>query len=323
MIVFVNGQFVPEEQAVVSVFDRGFLLGDGLFETVQVRQGVPFRWAQHAERLQRGAALLRLPLPTPVAGAEDATNGPCDLEPGRAGPPGRPCEWQRAQRSRPTKPGVRLMESLRPQVGELIRRNGLSDAVLRITVSRGPGPRGYSITGAGPSTLVMALHPTPAPAPKTWRVATSAVRLVTGDPLAGVKTCSKAWQVMARAEAEAKGADEALLLNTDGQLAEGAGANLFWIEGGLVCTPPVSAGILPGITRALVLELCAELGVPVCETNGTRQTLLAVEGVFFTLSTWGIVPASELDGCPLPHSPLVDRLQAASQNRLLAETATP
>jgi branched-chain amino acid aminotransferase len=278
MVVFINGEFVSEDRALLSAFDRGFLLGDGLFETVLVQQRVPFRWAQHAERLQRGAALLRLPLPMPV-------------------------------------------ERLRSQVAELIRRNGLPDGVLRITVSRGPGPRGYSIAAAGPSTLVMALHPAPPPMPDTWRVATSSIRLVAGDPLAGVKTCSKACQVAARTEAEARDADEALLLNTDGQVAEGAGSNLFWVEGGRICTPPLSAGILPGITRALVLELCTELSLPACESNGTLETLFHAEGVFFTLSTWGIIPASELEARPLPHSPLVDRLQAAYQTRLLTETS--
>src|SRR5579872_5303950 len=100
MIVFLNGQFVPEEQAVVSVFDRGFLYGDGLFETMRVCRGLPFLWEEHLARLEHGMCLLNLSLP-------------CSTE------------------------------QLRQYAGELIRQNQMPDSLLRLTLSRGAGPRGY------------------------------------------------------------------------------------------------------------------------------------------------------------------------------------
>jgi branched-chain amino acid aminotransferase len=156
--------------------------------------------------------------------------------------------------------------------------------------------------------------------PPAWRLASSSVRVMAGDPLAAVKTCSKAAHVAARAEAEARGCDEALLLNHHGHLAETAGANLFWVERDRVCTPPLSAGVLPGITRAVVLELCPHLGLPVVECNGTPETLLQARGVFLTLSTRGIVSVTQLDDRPLSSSPWVGRLQAAYQEVLDRET---
>src|ERR1700674_2107993 len=105
MIVFLNGQFVPEEQAVVSVFDRSFLYGDGLFETMRIFRGKPFRWQQHLERLQGGAEFLNVVLPFPA-------------------------------------------DALRAFAEQLISANQMPDSLLRLTLSRGIGQRGYSPKGA-------------------------------------------------------------------------------------------------------------------------------------------------------------------------------
>ncbi len=220
MIVFLNGQFVPEDRAVVSVLDRGFLYGDGLFETMLVRQGKVFRWDQHIDRLHEGAELLRLQMP-----------------------------FARA--------------ALGHYAAELIRRNQMPEAVLRLTLSRGVGARGYSTRSASAPTLVMTLHEPPpagpAPAPR-WRLITSSLRVPVNDPMARVKSANKLPQILARLEAEDQGADEALLLNTDGAVTEAASSNLFWLEGETVCTPPLGAGLLAGVTRAAVIELCRSLG---------------------------------------------------------------
>ena len=212
MLLFLNGQFVPEEEAMVSVFDRGFLYGDGLFETMRVFNAKLFRWKQHLERLQQGADFLKIPLPI-------------------------------------------APDSLRAFADELIAQNHATDSLLRLTVSRGIGPRGYSPKAAQTPSLVMSLHPAPqfdAQKPRVWRLITSSVRLPAREPLAHFKTCNKLPQIMARAEADAAGADEALLLNTEGYVVEGASSNLFWIKGRTVCTPPLASGILPGVTRQVV-----------------------------------------------------------------------
>src|SRR6266545_7921333 len=114
MTALINGKFVPPEQAVVSVLDRSFLFGDGVFETIPVYNGKPFRWAQHLERLARGADFLKIRLPF-------------------------------------------APKELRGLAGELIERNQMPDALLRLTLSRGAGAGGYSPTGADSPIVVMTL----------------------------------------------------------------------------------------------------------------------------------------------------------------------
>ena len=255
MLIFLNGQFVPEERAVVSVFDRSFLYGDGLFETMRVFRGKPFRWQPHLDRLQRGAEFLKIKLPY-------------------------------------------APEALRGFVDELIAKNKMPDALLRMTLSRGIGVRGYSPKGADNPTLVMSLHPAPAEGANIsrWKLITSSHRLPANEPLAQFKTCNKLAQILARAEADAAGADEALLLNTDGFVVEGASSNLFWIEGDTICTPPPVSGVLPGVTRGVVLEICGKLGLKTREANISVEALKHVDGIFMSLSSYGIVEAESLDG---------------------------
>src|SRR6266478_6260961 len=280
MIVFLNGQFVPEEQAVISVFDRGFLYGDGLFETFRVFNGIPFRWDQHMERLHQGAEFLKIPLPS-------------------------------------------TPERLRDFARELVARNSMPDSLLRLTVSRGVGIRGYSPKGAGSPALVMSLHPAPkldAGNPPRWRLITSSSRLPANEPLARFKTCNKLPQILARSEADIANADEALLLNTNGDVVEASSSNLFWIENGTICTPPLPSGILPGVTRAVVFEVCYKLGVEAREASIGLEQLCRAEGVFLSLSTVGIAEGISLDGQALAHSPLVGKLSATYWELLHNET---
>jgi branched-chain amino acid aminotransferase len=129
--------------------------------------------------------------------------------------------------------------------------------------------------------------------------------------LARFKTSSKLLQVMARSEAESRGADEALILNEEGHIAEAAASNLFWLADGAVCTPPVSDGGLAGVTREVVLELCRARDVPTRELRLKPEELRRADGVFLTNSVSGIIPASALDGVGLNHSPFVAELQVA------------
>ena len=221
--------------------DRGFLLGDGLFETMRVVRGKPFRLAQHLERLARGADFLKIKLPF----------APKELE---------------------------------KFAGQLVEQNQMPEAILRLTLTRGPGGRGYTPNSESKPTLVMTLHPRPerrAPArqvakmfsakpggadvPLGWNLITSSFRIHAADPLASFKTTSKVLHVMARAEAVEKGADEALLLNTNGEVAETAERQSVLGPRRQYLHRAGGRGILPGITRAVVLEICRMLGLPVDE----------------------------------------------------------
>jgi aminodeoxychorismate lyase len=281
MIVFLNGTFVPEAQAVVSIFDRCYLYGDGLFETMLIKRGVVFRWDMHLRRLNQGAAFLGISIPFSEA-------------------------------------------ELRNAVAHLVRENNQPDALLRLTLSRGVGVRGYSPRGAHCPTIVMSLHPAPDTAPLTdWALSTSSMRLPANEPVAQLKHCNKLPQILARVQAEQAGADEALLTNTEGHVVEGATSNLFWVQRGAICTPPLSGGILSGVTRLVVLELCRELDVPCREENITVAGLSNSEGVFVSLSSYGIVQAISLDSHPLPIHPLTATLHSAYAELLHRETTAP
>jgi branched-chain amino acid aminotransferase len=271
MVVFLNAKFLPEADAVVPVSDRGFLLGDGLFETIRVCGGKPFRMAQHLERMARGAEALKIKVPFTA-------------------------------------------RELQAFADELIEKNGMPESVLRVTLTRGPGARGYSSKGADKPTLLLTLHPTPvvnSDEPLQWSVITSSLRIPAGDVLASFKTTSKALNVLARAEAEAQGADEALLLNTNGEVAETAGGNIFWVYQDKICTVPTGRGVLPGITRAVVLEICQTLGLETNKCIIKPEMLRNAAGIFITTTALGIVPVASLDGIPVAPSALVDQIASA------------
>jgi len=146
----------------------------------------------------------------------------------------------------------------------------------------------------------------------------SRVDMPANEPLAQFKTANKLPQILARAEADAAGADEALLLNTRGEIVEGGGSNLFWIQGGTVCTPPLASGVLAGVTRLVVLEICGRLNLPHRETGVTPADLYLMEGVFASLSSRGAVEIISLDGRALNRSPLVKKIQAAYEELVTA-----
>ncbi|MFN7138132.1 MAG: aminodeoxychorismate lyase [Limisphaerales bacterium] len=278
--VFFNGEFVPEESAHVSVFDRGFLYGDGLFETLRIYNTHPFRWQSHWERFAAGADCLQIPLSIT---SEDAL----------------------------------------ALVRELLRRNSTGNAIVRINLSRGQGKRGYSTRNSHSPAFVISLHeaPTSPEKPVCWRVRTSSLRVLKKDPLAAIKTSSKLLQVMAKAEAEQSGHDEALLLNSEGEVAEGTSGNVFWIEAGKVCTPPLDAGILPGVTRAVVLEICKETGIPHEEKAATLTELKNAEAAFLTLSSLEMVEIQTLDEHCFPGSDLLRKLLQSYRQVVALEIA--
>ncbi len=281
MIVSLNGQFVPEERALISAFDRGFLYGDGLFEGIRVFNGKPFRWKQHLERFQHGADFLKITVPF----ASEAISGFAE---------------------------------------RLVEENRIPDSLLRLTLSRGVGLRGYSPKGAGSPTFLMSLYSMPAvdfTTPPSWRVVTSSFRLPVNEPLARFKNCNKLPQVLARAEADAAGAEEALLLNSQGFVVEGTTSNLFWIKGGTIYTPPLPSGILPGVTRAVILELCANLRLQSREQNIGAEELDKVEGAFLSMSSAGIAEIAFLNGKALGRSPIVKRLGSAYWETVRGECA--
>jgi branched-subunit amino acid aminotransferase/4-amino-4-deoxychorismate lyase len=268
--VWLNGRLVPSDQATVSVFDRSFLYGDGLFESIAVREGCLLRWTSHLARLELGAARLGIRIPVDGTGLRDAAS-------------------------------------------QILEANGLRDGTVRIHLSRGIGRRGYSPRGAENPGLVLSTHPAGPGLDElpSWRLRTSSLRVAAGDPIARIKSSSKLLQVLARAEAEEAGDDEALLLNTEGRMLESSSGNLFWMEAGLLHTPPVSDGLLPGVTREAVLRRARQVGLEPRESSAGPDRLLRSQGGFLTLSSLGIVEIASLDGAALPRSPKTRELWEA------------
>ncbi len=263
--VCINGEITAADTARISVFDRCFMYGDGLFETLRVAARQPQLWDAHWDRFRMGAEILRINLPFD----------------------------SRAARS---------------HAENLLQNNEATDAVLRIQLSRGVGQRGYSPRETRSPLMVLTTHPMP-PIPAAWKLFTTTFRLPPRNALSGVKSTSKLLHILARAEAEAAGADEGLLLSDSGAVAQGTCSNLFWMEGKFVCTAPEQSGILAGVTRGAVLRACQKLNVPLRQTAAQPKRLQDCAGMFMTLSTFGIVEAASLDGRELPSSPLTSRIR--------------
>jgi len=262
--VWVDGRLLPADGPHLSAFDRGFQLGDGVFETLRARAGRPTEFAEHLARLRRSAAGLAIPLPDDLG------------------------------------------QSLAPAIADLLAAERLAgpdgDASVRITVSRGPiRQRGLLPPGPGGlATIVIqawAVVPPPsAHLERGLRVVASRVRRDVEDPLAGLKTTSRADYVFARLEARRSNADDALFLTTDGYLVEATSANIFLVRQAELATPSLACGVLPGTTRDWLLRWAASVGLATSETWLTTRDLLEADEAFISSSVAGVLPLTGFEG---------------------------
>lgn len=261
---------------MIAPDDRGFTLGDGLFETVLAEAGELRDLDAHLQRMMAGCAALGLPPPDP--GAAEA-------------------EMRRALS------GAGL--------------TGLRAAV-RLTLTAGSGGRGLD----RPAPLLPILVATAASAPAPdgpVRLAISRIRRNDQSPAAGLKTLAYLDNVLARREAAAAGADEAVMLNTRGELACAAAANLFWVSEGRLFTPDLACGALPGIVRARVIGAAKAQGLAMEEVRATPDILDSADGIFLTNSLIGVRQAASVDGRPSNLSRMADNLAAALQESQVTE----
>ncbi len=254
--VWLNGDLVGTEAARIDPRDRGFLLGDGVFETFAAADGYVYRLAEHLARLRAGAAVLGIPVPAH------------DIE--------------------------RVVQAV-------LEANGLARgrAALRLTLIHGVGPRGLLAPVDPQPTLLLTAVATSAP-PEAMTAVTATVRRNEHSPTASIKHMSYLDNVIARNEAAARGADEALMLNTAGNIAEASAANVFAVvAGGTLVTPASTEGALPGVTRRAVIELAAGLDLGVHETIVSVERLAEADEAFLTNSLIGVCPLVALDGRPI------------------------
>jgi branched-chain amino acid aminotransferase len=250
MKVWLDGRVLDADDARVSVRDHGLTVGDGVFETMKVVDGVPFAMGRHLARLQQSLERLALTAPS--------------------------------------------QDLLREAAAELLAAHGPDEVGrLRITVTGGVGPPGTERGTSGPTVLMVTgparqLEGSAVLASVPWaRNERSAV--------AGAKTTSYAENVVALAYAHERGADEALFLDTRGNVCEGTGTNVFWVRDGRIETPALSTGCLAGVTRALVVEWCGA-----DEVEAGMDELASAAEVFITSSTRDVQAVRAVDGVTLP-----------------------
>lgn len=189
---------------------------------------------------------------------------------------------------------------LEAAIAGLLAANGLAEAGLRLTLTRGPGPRGLLPPVAPTPTLLLACSPLPSPPVPARAIVAIVTRRNELSPLSRIKALGYLDQLLALQEARARGCEEALLLNTQGRLACATAANLFLVRDGALITPPPGEGALPGITRGLVIEQAPSLGIGVREELLGPAALDRADEVFLTSSLRLVTPVAAIGGRALP-----------------------
>ncbi|MFC6732009.1 aminotransferase class IV [Haladaptatus sp. DYSN1] len=278
MYFHVNGDLVPEAEATVSVRDRGFMYGDAAFETLRAYGGSVFEWSAHAARLRRTCETLSL------------DHGLTD-------------------------------DDLLTRIQETLDANDLEDAYVKLSISRGVQPGKLTPAPEVDPTVVVIVKELPrggtAGTPVWDRpavVQTVKTRRIPNEAVpADAKTHNYLNGILARLElskaaSDTYQADEALIRDADGNIAEGATSNVFFVVDNALRTPTTTGPVLPGVTRDIVLKLAREEGIPVEEGTYTPDQLRRADEAFLTNTTWELRPVESVDGIQVGGGPVTDLL---------------
>ena len=258
MKIFIDGKYYDEANAKVSVFDHGLLYGDGIFEGIRAYNGRVFKLKEHIDRAFYSAKAILLDIPMTHAELMAATVETC-------------------------------------------RQNNLRDGYIRLLITRGIGSLGLNPNKCKrPSIIIIAdkiqLYP-----PEFYQRGMDIVTVPTTRNLhsalnQAIKSLNYLNNILAKIEANNAGVEEAIMLNSEGFVAECTGDNIFMVKGSQLLTPPLSAGALYGITRGTVIDLAKELGMEVAEPNLTRYDIFNADECFLTGTGAEIVPVVKVDG---------------------------
>ena len=256
--IWIDGEWCDKTTATVSVFDHGLLYGDGVFEGIRVYNGRIFRLEEHVERLYDSAKAILLEIPMPP-------------------------------------------EKFCAIVLEAVRRSGLTEAYIRPLVTRGFGDHGIDPRKCPTATVIVIVDTI-----KVWpseRYEQGLVMVTAATPIPHrealsprVKSLNYLTHIMAKIEGNLAGADEVLMLDSEGHVAEGSGQNLFVVRHGRIQTPTTYSGILLGVTRGVVMDLARQAGYQVEETILNRYDVYTADEVFLTGTASEVVPVRQLDG---------------------------
>lgn len=299
-MVYLNGRLVDEKRAVVSAFDRGFLYGDGLFETMRAYGGRVFRLGEHLARLKASAKALRIPFKTSRKEIESAVE--------------RLLCFNVAQ-----PPSAAAVSSSHPRAGEPHQK----DAYVRLTLTRGPHSGDLKLdTGARPTLVIQArkFHGYPKTLYKTgMKLALADAVRATGSGVGRHKTLNYLENLLARDAAKRGGFDEALFLDERGFVAECSASNIFWVRRCALFTPGIDMNILAGITRAAVSEIARAAGLKVREGRFRLAELKSADEVFLTNSLMEIMPVCDVAGNRFKPGAVTRELAAAYRTLVAAE----
>ena len=258
-LIYINGEFYPRSEAKISVYDHGFLYGDGVFEGIRAYDGIVFKLREHIDRLYDSAKAIMLEIPMSKKEMIDA-------------------------------------------VLETLRKNNLRDAYIRLVVTRGVGDLGLDPRKCGKPNVIIIAEPILTLYKKEAKLKglsliISSVRRDRVDATTHqIKSLNYLNSILAKIEAIAAGADDAIMLDERGFVAETSSTNIFLVKNGKIITPPPSTGALPGVTRNFVMELAKRLGYLVEERDVTPFELLTADEVFMTGTGAEIVPVTRIAG---------------------------
>jgi len=261
LIIYLDGEYLPEERAVVSVFDHGLLYGDGVFEGIRAYNGRVFKLHEHLVRLYESARTIGLEIPV-------------------------------------------SFEEMQEIVLETLRRNNLRSGYIRLVVTRGKGDLGLDpLKCPRPTVFCIAasirLYPEELYEKGLTVITVSTRRNISIAVNPRVKSLNYLNNIYAKMEANLAGVPEAIMLNSEGYVAEATGDNIFLMKNGILITPPIYVGILEGITRNTVMDLARQTGIPVEENVFTLHDVYNADECFLTGTAAEVIPTVKVDGRPI------------------------
>ncbi|WP_405083557.1 branched-chain-amino-acid transaminase [Paenibacillus psychroresistens] len=255
--IYLNGSYVQKENAMISVYDHGFLYGDGIFEGIRIYNGNIFKCKEHLDRLYDSAKSIMLDIPL-------------------------------------------AYEEMKSVLIETVRKNELRDGYIRLVVSRGPGDLGLDPRRSPKANVViiveqLAIYPEEAYLNGLKTVSVSTRRNIPDALNPKIKSLNYLNNILVKIQANLAGVGEAIMLNSQGFVAEGSSDNIFIIKRGIVFTPPCYCGALEGITRAAIIEICQKIGIPCKEEPFTLHDVYVADEVFFTGTAAEVIAVREVD----------------------------
>ncbi len=253
--IYINGKFFKQNEAFISVNEGGFLFGKGIFETMRAYSGTVFRLTEHLERILSSCRFLKIPF------KENA-------------------------------------QYLKEKIYQTLEVNKFLDAYLKLIISSGINKGSLTDATSSPTLVIIAREFEPYPQSiykEGFRAIISKIRRNPYSPLAQHKNLNFLENVLAKREAEEKGKNEAIFIDPEGNLAEGAITNIFLVKQGSVISPALNSMILPGITRKVALEICSEVGIHTEERKVELKELYEAEEAFLTNSLMEIMPLVQVD----------------------------